>query len=347
MVNFSLMLPIDELLRWAFITAGTVLCLSLLAEWLQLHRVKRVTRLVFGPKGKLPPLYGFVSFLRITGLTLMAAGMTFLAGWLGHYEPKTGGDGTQTVRHPHHVVFVLDVSPSMLFSADAGPDKKEIRLRRAEVLYRSVINRLRTEGALYSVIAFWKDAKVVVKDTPDINILDNIFDGLPLTYAMNSGGEKTSLPAALDCAAKLAKGWEAESGTLIFLTDGDVLPEKGLAQMPPAYQNVLIFGVGDPVKGCFIDDHYSRQARSSLNDLASRYGGIYFNANELLPGSEFFSGVKAIEGRKAEGRFNLRSAAIGALSTGALFFALSPLILSLFAGGWTRRAGHRETGGEA
>lgn len=337
----TLVMTLQEVMRTAFFAAAAVFLFTLIAEALHLRRIRSCAFLTFGPSGRYPVSVIAAAVMRVFGLSIAVWGFAVLACWFGTYEPKFGAGNLEKNKDPHHVVFVLDVSPSMLFSKDAGPEKNISRLERAEALYRSVIDRIRGENSLYSVIAFWKDAKIVVCDTPDLNICDNIFSGLPLTYAMQSGGEKTALPESVGLAAQIAKNWEPHSATLIFLTDGDVVPEKNLVQLPPAYDNLLVFGVGDPVKGSFIDDHFSRQARTGLTDLAARYGGTYFNANEQLPGTEFFSTVRAVENSVADTPWNLRKSAVLCIIIGTFLFAAVTPMLTFFAGRWNRRAGRQ------
>lgn len=336
--------PIDlkAILKTAYIAAAAAFFLVALAEWLQYRRIRRCAFLVFGPHGRIPWMVPLAGLMRVAALTLAVWGFTYLAGWYGYYEPRVGSEGAQVIKSPHHVVFAYDVSPSMLFAKDAGPEKKITRRERAEELYRSIIERIRTENSIYSVIAFWQDAKAVVIDTPDINILDNIFNNLPLAYALKSAGEKTALPEALRVAAEIAKKWDPHSATLIFLTDGDVIGDRKLAELPAAYENILVFGVGDPVKGHFIDDHYSHQMRPGLTDLAARYGGTYFNANELLPSSEFFASVRQSETTLSGTNWSMRRTAIVMLLLGALIYAAQTPLLTLAAGRWSRRAGRKE-----
>ncbi len=324
----------------ALIVAGITFILGCVAEFIHAKRIRRNAYLLFGPKGNVPVLIPLAALMRISGITLLLFGFYVLAQWYGVFEPRVGADSPKQIQYPHRVIVAYDVSPSMYFAQDAGPNKNQLRRDRAKDVYQSVVERLSGENCLYSLLLFWSDVKPLVIDTFDIAILDNAFNGLPLPYAMKSGG-KTELATVMKYICDMAKDWHDNSATLIFITDGDVLPEKGLPTLPPAYGNVLVFGIGDATKGAYIDDHFSRQSRTNLNDLANRYSGVYFNANELYPSSDFFANMKAIEGQDDLDGISVRTVAKIAIILGALLFLIPSILLTYAATKWmnlTRRS---------
>lgn len=334
MVNETLRnLHHDVLFQWAYLAALGVFILALTAEFFHARRIRRNAHLIFGPEGKVPVYIPFASILRVCGATLLAFSFTFLMQWWGTFEPNVGAERPEKILYPHHMVFAYDISPSMFFARDAGPSKKQLRRERARDIYQSVVSRLKSENCLYSLLVFWTDVKAVALDTFDLAILDNAFGDLPLPYAMKSGG-KTELTEVLKKVSDISRDWPENTATLVVISDGDVLPESGLPKLPAAFANVLVFGVGDPSRGVYVNDHLSRQSKAGLNDLANRYSGLYFNANENYPGTEFFNNIRAVEGVKSSDAWNWRALAKYMMLLGALLYAIPTLLLSFAATHW-------------
>ncbi len=257
--------------------AIAALVLATGAEWLHLGRVRSVAALAFGP-GKKAALAGKAApFIRITGLAALIWGLATLMilspaahrSVIKEVEPK----------ERQHFLLVLDVSPSMRLR-DAGPRANESRMARARVVVGSIIARTTHDKLHTTVVAVYNGAKVVVEETRDLEILHNLMDDLPMHHAFPGG--KTKLFDGLTEAARIATKWPRGSATLALISDGDSVPATGMPKMPPSIGGVLVAGVGDPLKGTFIDGHHSRQDAVTLRQVATRLGGEYYDGNTKL-----------------------------------------------------------------
>ncbi|HYO09436.1 MAG TPA: vWA domain-containing protein [Tepidisphaeraceae bacterium] len=312
--------------------AISVLLLALLAEWLHARRVRRVAHLAFGPAAAPRPWVRFVPPARAVGLAAMAWGLVTLYQMDPQYRrPKEIPDAALK-----RILIVLDVSPSMELP-DAGEAKDQMRSKRAAKVLMSTLERISLEQARVSVVAFYTKAKPVVIDTRDPAVVKNIVDDLPLDYAFDPG--KTALLDGIDEAFKLAKPWRPKSATLILISDGDTVPYTGMPAPPPSIARTLVIGVGDTKAGKFIDGHVSRQAGTTLRQVATRLGGTYYDANDRNIPTQLISdlaGVLPIKDDSAAGR---REAAIAATFSGAAITAMTPVLLAIFGTRW--RPGRR------
>ena len=256
------------------------------------------------------------------------------------------GEALQQGEKPGHILIILDVSPSMRLE-DAGPELKLGRRRRAQHIMDSFFNRVPMEQHRVSVVAVYNDAKPVVVDTEDIEVIRNILDGLPLDQAFVAG--ETDLFAGLEEAIRIAKPWEPRSTMLLVVTDGDTIPATGMPRLPASVRDVLVVGLGDPTKGSFIDGHQSRQDTATLRQMAVRLGGTYHNGNENHIST---ATLKRMTGRTKPGVFEKlteREYALIACGVGSLIFATLPILLHFFGTSWRpgtqvieRRVGTRE-----
>jgi Ca-activated chloride channel family protein len=235
-----------------------------------------------------------------------------------------------------HLILALDVSPSMELQ-DGGPDGGKTRYQRAGEVLSSLLQRVATDQVRISIVAFYTDAKPVVIDTFDMEIVRNALNDLPLDLAFDVG--KTALLAGVRESAELAKRWQPDSTTLVIVSDGDTIPDSGTPEIPRSIQRTLVVGVGDARSGRFIDGHQSRQDASALRQLASRVHGDYFDANEKhLPSNLLASLSRTLPLRdtREKGRRELALAAVGA---GSLALALLPVVLAFAGCSW--QAGNR------
>ena len=261
------------MVTWGLPIAVFLFCL--LAEWLHARRTKRIAYLAFGPSAKPRRWVAAVPLMRALSVAAVIWGLFILkdlhgGSWLPEQRGKIPEDQI------HHLVIALDVSPSMLLE-DAGPESRQSRGERARDVLRSVIERFGMERTRVSVIAFYGEARPVVVDTSDGEVVSNILQGLPLEHAFAPG--KTNMYEAVKTAAELGKSWRAASATLLLVSDGDTLPAEKQPVLPRAFGNVRIIGVGDPHQGQWIDEHSSRQDVRSLKQLALRLDGSYIDAN--------------------------------------------------------------------
>src|SRR5205823_370018 len=85
-----------------------------------------------------------------------------------------------------HLLLVLDVSPSMRLD-DAGPTGKQSRMKRAAELLTSFFERVPIERYRITVVAVYTDAKPVVIETRDMEVVRNILNDLPMHHAFTAG----------------------------------------------------------------------------------------------------------------------------------------------------------------
>ncbi|MCI0638855.1 MAG: VWA domain-containing protein [Gemmataceae bacterium] len=302
--------------------------LAAAAERLHALRARRVALLAFGPAGK-PRLWArFAPFLRVAGLSALVWGLTtllLLPSKLHHsVEDVAKGDY-------RHLLIVLDVSPSMRLS-DAGPTGKQSRMKRANDLLTSFFERVPIQSYRISVIAVYTEAKPVVLETTDLEVVRNILGDLPLHHAFTSGS--TNIFAGLEEAAKAAHRWKPQSATLAIISDGDSVPATGMPKMPASIKNVLVVGVGDPVTGQYIDGHQSRQDTSTLRQIATRLGGFYHNGNDKHLPTDLLRAIDAQASKSMWTRLTRREYALFACACGSTTLAFLPLVLFLAGTGW-------------
>ena len=309
--------------------ALAALVLAAGAEWMHAGRVRSVAALAFGP-GKKAALAGRVApFIRVFGLAALIWGLTTLM----ILQPMAHRSTPKEVepKDRQHLLLVLDVSPSMRLR-DAGPGGKESRMARARAIVESIIARTAHDKLHTTVVAVYNGAKPVVEETRDLEILHNMMDDLPMHQAFESG--KTKLLEGLSEAARIAAKWPRGSATLVLISDGDSVPAAGMPKMPPSIGGVLVAGVGDPLKGTFIDGHHSRQDGATLRQIATRLGGEYHDGNMKLVPTAMLQrlGTLATDGNKTlPGQ---RELAILLTTLGATLLAGLPLLLHFAGSRW-------------
>lgn len=307
----------------------TLLAMTLLAlaEWLHARRVRRVAWLAFGPTGSPRSWTALAPLLRVAAVGAISWGLATL---LGIGAPPLEAFASGDTGSLHHVVVALDVSPSMDLP-DAGANEDQPRGDRARDVIRSVLERLDARRSRISIIAFYTNARPVVVDTFDPEVTANVLADLPLEHAFSAG--KTDLYSGVREAARLGKNWREQSATLLIVSDGDTLPSQEIPTLPRAYSSILILGVGSPHRGTFIDGHSSRQDAQSLERLALRLGGRYYNATSRhLPSDPVLAAAAALPTEQGEPT-DLRALAVVATCCGALLLALLPPLLALAGSG--------------
>ena len=236
----------------AEVIALAVLVLATGAEAAHIRRCRRMASLTFGPQGR-PAIWVWTApLLKVLSL----AGVTWGLVTLLLLTPKVHKAEAVPEDTQKHLMVVLDVSPSMRLQ-DAGPTKEQGRMRRAADVMKSFFDRVPIEQYRISVVAFYSGAIPVVIDTRDMDVVNNIFNDLPMHYAFKKG--KTDIFAGLEHAAEAAKHWNPQSTMLVLISDGDTVPAMGMPKMPVSISDVLVVGVGDAQSGSFIDGHHSRQ----------------------------------------------------------------------------------------
>jgi Ca-activated chloride channel family protein len=196
----------------------------------------------------------------------------------------------------------------------------------------SVLDRLDMASTRVSIVAFYSAARPVVIDTLDLAIVQNVLGELPLGHAFKAG--QTDMYSGIAAAGEIGKTWKPRSSTLLVVSDGDTIPEKAPVALPPAFSDVLVVGIGDPIRASPIADRVSRQDSASLKRLAARLRGDYYDANASHLPTRTLRGLKML-GLREERPTPLRTIALWCAGLSAVALAgLTPLLV--FAG--TRRA---------
>jgi len=215
---------------------------------------------------------------------------------------------------------------------DAGPNADQSRAKRGAAIMESFFQRIPVELYLMTVVACYNGAKPVVVDTKDLEVVRNVFGGLPLQYAFPAG--KTDLFSGLAEAVKIAQPWQPRSTLLLLLSDGDTVPASGMPKLPASIADVLVVGVGDPRAGSFIDGKMSRQDAGTLRQIAARLGGIYHDGNQKHLGSNLLAELTVIPRKSAFDRLSRREYALIATTAGGSILAFLPLLLHAFGTRW-------------
>ena len=193
---------------------------------------------------------------------------------------------------------------------------------------RSFLERIPVEQYLVSIVAVYNGAKPVVVDSKDLDVVDGVLGDLPLYQAFDSG--QTRLLDGLDEAAKIAKPWNPASGTVILISDGDTVPPQGMPTMPASIGSVLVVGIGDPVKGSFIDGRQSKQDAFTLRQIATRLRGTYHDGNQLHLPSELVATISQRGAKNVREAWTRREFALLASGLGGFCLSLLPVLLEHF-----------------
>lgn len=303
-----------------------------IGEWFHWQRIRRLGRLAFGPTGR-PALWTVLTpFLRISCLT----GISWALVVLYSLHPKTFDQDMVPApeKECRRVVFLVDVSPSMLLT-DAGEDGKMKRRFRGAQVISSIMERVVSDQCLFSVIAFYTGAQTVAIDCRDQEIVRHIVTDLPLDCAFDYG--KTNLAEGITQTFKTCKDWPEGSTTVFVITDGDTIPDKGLQNPPRSITRTVVVGVGNATNGIFIDGHQSRQDTRSLAQVARRISGDYFNGNARhLPTAMMNNLDRAVQKNWMAGA-GMREIALATLAIFTLLLALIPALLDRFGSNWLQQ----------
>jgi Ca-activated chloride channel family protein len=320
-----------------FVAAAVVLLLAAAAEALHYPRVRRAAPLAFGPARRWLALAAVAPAIRAVAAGAAAWGLTVLA----LLPPKSHRLNEILPGEYRHLVLVLDISRSMTVE-DAGRDGKQPRRERAADLIQSFFGRVEAERYKTTVVAFGKEAKPVVVDTVDREVVRNILSDLPLRHAFKPGD--TDLFAGLEEAAKIAKPWPPGSAVLVMVTDGDTVPATGMPKMPASIgSNVVLVGVGNPTTGKSLGGHTTRQDVSTLRQVANRLNGVYHDGNDKHLSTELVSKIDERTRPRHADRWTAREYALVCVGAGAGVLAVLPAVLGLVGTGWNpgRRPGAR------
>ena len=312
----------------AELAALGIAILASLAELIHGFRIRRIGQLAFGPTGRPSWWARTAPLLRVMAIAAITWGMVTLT----FVQPKVHRSELVSDESEYkHIVMVLDVSPSMRLQ-DAGVTKDQSRMQRARMVMESFFQRVAIEQYRVSVVATYTDAKHVVIDTKDLEVVRNILSDLPMHYAFTSGD--TDIFAGLRSAFEIAKPWPPKSTTLILVSDGDTVPSTGMPKAPASIGSVLVVGVGDPVKGKFIAGKNSRQEVSTLRQTAMRLGGFYHNGNEKHLSTDLLKQLTASKRESPFEKLTRREYALIACGTGGALLGFLPMLLHFFGTTW-------------
>lgn len=301
-----------------------VALIAVLAEAWHLKRIKRIKQLAFGPNGRAAAWTWLAPIFRVLGISLACWG--FLSLWLV-VEARVHTSGLLDESDYRHLVLVVDVSPSMQ-AEDAGTDGKRTRRQRASDLVESLFGRIPMRQFKVTFIAVYTDAKPLVEDSKDHEVVRHIIEKMPMWHAFKSG--KTNLMSGIRLAAKMAKPWNPKSTHVLVLTDGDTVPTSGMPKLPPSVDQFLIVGVGNPNSGTFIHDHQSRQDVNTLRQIANRLRGSFHNGNEKNLTSQMVSQFAEARDTDKVKTWTRREWSLMACLVGSSILALIPILLHYF-----------------
>ena len=312
--------PIQALIHQATIVGLLCAFVAGLGEWLHQRRINETRALSFGPEGP-RGWTALVPFLRTAAALILGFSLWVLA----HLESKPPEiDPTQ--EPSQHLLIALDVSPSM-YLEDSGPERNIRRGTRASEVLEAVFQRLDMSRTRVSVVAFYTDAFPVVLESFDINVVNNVLNGLPMEFAFEAGS--TQLQQGVEKALSFAKAWPKGSTTLIVVSDGDTVGGSLPARLPLSISDVLVLGVGDPHKGSSVAGRTSRQNIQALQRLAVRLGGLYHEANTKHLPTEVVRNL-AMAVPSVEDQTLLRDLCVAGTGIGTGILALLPLLLAQF-----------------
>ena len=316
--------PSNTISAWPELVALSVTLLAVLGEWFHWQRMRRVRRLAFGPRER-PAWWAYTTpLLRVSGLGLATWGFMSL---LFVVEARVHQAGTIEEDEYKHLVLILDVSPSMHLK-DAGQDGDLSRRQRASEILESVFNRVPMRRFKTTVIAVYSDAKPLIEDSKDHEVVRHILERLPLWHAYQPG--KTNLMSGIDLAAKMAKPWNPNSTYILMLTDGDTVPPTGMPKLPASVAEFILVGVGDPQLGSFIDGHMSRQDSATLRQVSHRLKGYYHDGNQKHLPSDLVVRLNRANEKDALDSWTRREWALAAVAVGSSIFTILPLLLHFF-----------------
>lgn len=303
------------------IIAIAVGLIAISAEFFHLRRIERVKHLAFGPGGRAAAWTIFAPVMRVLGITAAAWGFASL---MFVVEAKIHNEGKIEESDYKHLVIVVDVSPSMRLK-DAGPDGDLSRRQRASDVLESLFNRIPMRKFKITIIAVYTDAKMLLEDSLDHEVVRHIMEEMPMFHAFKPG--KTNLMSGIKLAASTTRGWNPKSAFVLMLTDGDTIPPSGMPKLPAAVKEFVVVGVGDPRTGSFIDGHQSRQDVTTLRQIANRLRGVFHNGNEKHLTAQLVNQFVQTDDDSNRKKWTRREWAMLAAVAGSLLFSLVPILL--------------------
>ena len=306
------------------IVAAIVATVAMLGEWLHWRRIQRVKRLAFGPAEKPAFWVKAVPALRVLSLAIACWGFCSLYFVVEAQVHNKQGIPDNEMKH---LVLVVDVSPSMHLK-DAGPEGSLSRRQRASDLLESLFSRVPMRQFKLSFIAVYTDAKPLLQDSRDHEVVRHIMEKMPVLHGFKPG--KTKLIEGIKVAAKMVKPWNPKSTHILIMTDGDTVPDRGMPDMPASVRDIVVVGLGDNRSGTFIDGHQSRQVAGTLRQVANRLRGVYHDGNIKQLPSDIADRFAAPIGNNRAGDWYRREWSLFAAVVGSFIYAILPMLLHYF-----------------
>lgn len=311
------------------ICAGVVFLYAALTEWLHYRRIRKVGRLAFGPSGR-PRVWIKIAFLfrmiLLSAITWSIVTLVLLKTTLVGKQEEL----QKKIVDSQNAIFVFDISPSM-YLTDAGEKLNITRKEQMKNIVFSMLDRMGNQVRC-SVICFYTRALPLMKYVSDKEVVRNVFNDLPIEYAMEEG--KTDLGAAVNQAMDLINSNAMKNVTLIICTDGDSIDIKDQQPNPPQLKHTLVLGFGDSQNGLSIDDHISRQESIMLQHLANSLKGEYIDANSRpVPTSAFSSLCQSSEIKFQEG-LSTGELALYVFLICSFIYALLPILMEAWGTDW-------------
>ena len=311
----------------AELAAIVVFVIAIGAERLHVGRVRKVAALAFGPTAQAAHWTKVTPALRVLAVTGLCWGLVTLM----LLSPKIHIAEEIDENEMQHLLIVLDVSPSMRLE-DAGVNKDQSRMKRASVVMNSFFERVNMHRYRTSVVAVYNESKRVVEETKDMEVVRNILNDLPMHHAFVAG--ETDLFSGLQEARELARNWNPRSTTMILISDGDTVPGVGMPKMPVSIANTVVIGVGDALKGSFINGRHSRQDVSTLRQIAIRLNGTYHNGNEKHLSTDLIDQLAVGSEENPLEKLTRREYALLVCGFSALVYAMLPWLLHHLGTRW-------------
>ena len=209
-------------------------------------RQSRVLRDFFGPR--LFKQYVMNSRRRWTRTSCLLIALFLLA--IGIAQPRWGSQIEDVPRRGRDIVFLLDVSTSML-AEDSSPN----RLTAAKIAISDLVEALRAEGGhRLSLITFAGRASLQSPLTHDYSFFLRKLSESDIDSAARKG---TQIGDALRQAVEGFGGIEPAYTDVILLTDGedhDSFPREAAQIAAGVGVTLHAIGLGDPVEGASIPD---------------------------------------------------------------------------------------------
>jgi len=306
------------------IIAAIVAAFAIIGEWLHWRRIQRVKLLAFGPKARPAFWARAVPLFRVLSLAIACWGFSSLFFVVKAQVHNKQGIPDSEMKH---LVLVVDVSPSMHLK-DAGPEGETSRRQRASNLLDSLFSRVPMRQFKLSFIAVYTDAKPLLKDSRDHEVVRHIMENMPVLHGFKPG--KTKLIEGIKAAAKMAKPWNPKSTHVVIMTDGDTVPDRGMPEMPASVRDIVVVGLGDNRAGTFIDGHQSRQDAGTLRQIANRLRGVYYDGNVKQLPSDIADRFASPIGNKQAVVWNRRELSLLATVVGSFVYAILPMLLHYF-----------------